>query len=314
MKNTTIEWCDHTWNPWIGCSPVSEGCANCYAAANRKRWGKDFSKRERTSEAYWKQPLRWQKQSSPGHWWMECPECRWRGNYVDVCPTPDCLTLGSEMESSRPRVFPSMCDPFDPDVPKEWRLDFWHMIVNTRNLDWLILTKRPEFARKWLTGIYSGFISMPPLDNLWLGVSCENQEQADNRIPVLLQIPAKVKFISCEPLLGPVDLRHIKPWHPLHGPDGVDCLGGGSWGHADVKAMARGGPGYCNHSDAPRIDWVICGGESGPKARPMHPDWVRSLRDQCKNAGVPFMFKQMGGKRKPFPEIPLDLRIKEFPI
>jgi protein gp37 len=243
-ENSKIEWTDHTFNPWEGCTKVSEGCKHCYAEAlskrfNRTQWG-PTAQRRRTSDSNWRQPLAWNKKA--------------------------------EKEGRRYRVFcASMADVFEwnPQV-EEWRFDLFMMIDQTPHLDWLLLTKRPEHIMYVLRSEFNS-ASFP--SNVWLGTSVENQEAADKRIPELLNAPAAVRFLSCEPLLGPLDLSlYLVPRFaaddPRHKP----------W---------RNG-----------IDWVIVGGESGPHARPMHPDWVSSIRDQCRSFGVPFLFKQWGGRNK----------------
>lgn len=277
MKNSKIEWTDHTFNGWIGCTKVSPGCLHCYAERDfdlRKhvaKWGPG-NPRHRTSEAYWKQPLKWDR---------------------DYAELVRCANLAGEHPPRRPRVFcGSLCDWLDPEVPISWLWDLLDLIRRTPNLDWLLLTKRPEnFANRlgvikeklrgpmefadavmkvridnMLIGWESSTFNSPEVgvENYWLGTTVEDQHRADERIPHLLSIPARVRFLSCEPLLGPVDL----------------CIG-------DPKH--RTAESY--HAE---IHWVICGGESGPHARPMHPDWARSLRDQCKAANVPFFFKQWG--------------------
>lgn len=255
-KTTEISWCDSTFNPWIGCTKVSPACTNCYAETLMHRWGKDLwgkgQPRQRTSAANWKQPLAWEKQAAA--------------------------------TGIRRKVFcGSLCDWLDAEVPIEWLADLLDLIRQTPNLDWLLLTKRPELWGERICGAtgywgYEGQIGhcgatdawafgfdwlhfrFPA--NVWIGATVENQEMADKRIPELLKIPARVRFLSCEPLLGPVDLLN---------PCGSKVF----WIGAGVHL-------------------VICGGEGGPHARPMHPDWARSLRDQCKAAGVPFFFKQWG--------------------
>lgn len=201
---------------------------------------------------------------------------------------------------ARQRVFcASLADWLDDEVPVEWLADLLALIHRTPNLDWLLLTKRPQnwrtrmdevvrieipdgaaavprctaaaLAAAWLKGVAAA--------NIWLGTTVEDQTLAEERIPVLLDIPAMVRFLSCEPLLGPVDLTTVR-WNRGDGYFG-DCLSPHHIPHGRIE-------------DAPLIHWVICGGESGPNARPMHPDWARSLRDQCRAAGVPFFFKQWG--------------------
>ncbi|MFA5265911.1 MAG: phage Gp37/Gp68 family protein [Opitutaceae bacterium] len=274
MKNTKISWCDNTFNPWIGCTKVSSACANCYAAAMDHRWGHDSfgagKPRRRTSEEYWGQPLGWNAE-------VEQAMDR-RERAMLVAPSGSILPN----HPATPRVFcASLADWLDGEVPIEWLADLLALIHATPYLDWLLLTKRPEnWARRveaaslcehndrneyygrnvgcWMANWLRG--DAP--ENVWVGTTVEYQDMADERIPALLKIPARIRFLSCEPLLGPVQFGHIPP-------------------EGDTD-------------EGERIHWVICGGESGPNARPMHPDWARSLRDQCKAAGVPFFFKQWG--------------------
>lgn len=238
-ENSKIEWTDHTFNPWVGCTKVSAGCKNCYAETlmtRKGRWADTWGAkgtRLRTSDDYWRKPFAWNRKA--------------------------------EIEGKRYKVFcGSLCDIFEykDDQPEidDWRGDLFGIIDQTPFLDWLLLTKRIEDANWWPSGHWL---------NVWLGVSVENQEQADKRIPELLKHPAAVRFLSCEPLLGPIDLQH---------PAG--------------------------------IDWVIVGGESGPKRRPIYPSWAKSLKDQCHAAGIPFFMKQID-KVKP---IPAFLMVREFPV
>lgn len=262
-ERTEIAWTDATFNPWSGCTKVSPACAHCYAESlppgmrRHAEWGDD-KPRVMASESYWKQPLAWDRKA--------------------------------EREGKRTRVFcGSTCDVFERspllDGPR-WKL--WALIEQTHHLDWLLLTKRADKMAEWARQY--GWPS-----NAWAGVTVENQEMADLRIPLLLQVPAAVRFVSAEPLLGPVDLdklwchrcgtdEHVRFEAPAQ-PWCVECdseVGGAGWldGCASVKQ--------------PGISWLIAGGESGPNARPSHPDWFRSLRDQCQRAGVPFFFKQWG--------------------
>lgn len=240
--NTKIEWADHTFNPWVGCTKVSLGCDHCYAEAwdrrfvvtgHAMRWGAE-KPRKRTSAANWRQPLKWNREAGA------------RG--------------------IRYRVFcASLADVFDNEVPTDWRRDLYALMESTPHLDWLLLTKRIGNARAMLNECAFGRWGAAPLPNVWLGSTVVNQTEADRDIPKLLATPAAKRFLSIEPLLGPVDIQAAidrMPWR----------IGGGD---------------ACLH-------WVIVGGESGPHARPMHPDWARSLRDQCVGAGVPFHFKQWG--------------------
>lgn len=239
-EKTRIEWCDHSWSPWEGCQKVSAGCANCYAETRDKQYhsGKHWGAngiRKMMSESYWKQPLKWNRIA--------------------------------QQAGTRFRVFPSLCDPFEdrPELtfPRKQMLE---LIEDTPNLDWLLLTKRPENVCGLVFDRW-GKADWP--SNLWIGASAENQETADERIPELLKIPARIRFLSCEPLLGPVDL--------VRAVNKLDWL--------DPASLKPGG-----------IDWVICGGESGSGARPMQADWVCSIRDQCKAANVPIFIKQMGSE------------------
>jgi protein gp37 len=233
-KETGISWTDHTFNLVWGCERVSPGCAHCYAADLSARYGFDVwgkgpkhgkGDRRTLSAAYWKEPLKWNRLA--------------------------------ERQGISKRVFcSSMADVFEdhPTVDRE-REKLWPLIEATPYLDWLILTKRPERIKgnvPW-DGLWP--------DNVWIGTSVENQHWAMERVPIIAEIPAPVKFISCEPLLGPVDLRNVDGWDYLY-------------------------------SD---INWVIAGGESGPKHRPMHLEWAQSLRNQCDATGTAFFFKQWGG-------------------
>ena len=258
--DSKIEWTHHTFNPWWGCARVSPGCQHCYAEALAKRYGHDVwgksSDRRFFGEKHWNEPLRWNAKA--------------------------------EQEGVRRRVFcASMADVFeDREDLIEERLRLWSLIEATPALDWLLLTKRPENVVGLLSPIRWDRDGWP--DNVWLGVTVEDQERADERIPLLLQIPARVRFLSCEPLLGPVELRDewlvpraIVCGDRPAGPESASAI------NAVLRAAGeRLGGGY--------VDWVIAGGESGPGARPMDPAWARSLRNQCTAAGVPYLFKQWG--------------------
>ena len=248
--NTKIEWADKTFNPWTGCTKVSPACDNCYAEGWAKRsghveWG---PKAERRRTKTWGNPVKWNRQA--------------------------------EAEGIRYRVFcASLADVFDNHKSIEfyWRDDLWLLIEETPRLDWLLLTKRPQNIAKMVPSYWMsrGFPS-----NVWMGATVENQEEADRRIPHLLEIPALVRFLSCEPLLGPVDLTRVNDDSTVM-IDALRGLGGWPVPHA---------------GDGPSLHWVITGGESGPNYRPANPDWFRSLRDQCAAADVPFLFKQWEGK------------------
>lgn len=215
--NTKIEWATHSFNPWIGCRKISPGCQNCYAETLNKRmkWTEWGAGKLRTRTA----PSNWAK---PVQWNAKAAEA-----------------------GVRPRVFcASLADWLDDEVPGQWRDDLIALVRETPQLDWLLLTKRIERA----VGI-----ELPA--NVWLGVSAENQEMWDRRVPVLLSIPATVRFVSAEPLLGAIDMNGLYP------------------------------------------EWLIVGGESGPRSRPMDESWVGDLQRQCRNRTA-FFFKQWGGVRK----------------
>lgn len=288
MKDTKIEWAHHTFNPWRGCTKVSEGCRNCYADAFSSRnpkvlgvWGPNGT-RVVAADAAWKEPLKWDR--------------------------------AAKAAGERHRVFcASLADVFEgPDtMPAEsWdavtqaRKRLGKLILDTPNLTWMLLTKRPQnilpiSADMW---VRFGGPTTPLPDNVWIGVSVENQQAANERIPHLLKVPARVRFLSCEPLLGPVELDE---WLPA-------CCERGDREGSPCPVCIEDGRKY----EHPGIHWVIVGGESGPNARPMHPDWARSLRDQCQAAGVAFFMKQMGGakdKCHDLASIPEDLHLREFP-
>lgn len=240
-ENSKIEWTDHTFNPWLGCTKVSPGCDHCYAEArmdtrlHRVTWGAG-QPRQRTKT--WGDPVRWNKAHEAFY----------------------------AAHGRRQRVFcASLADVFDNEVPSAWRHDLFMLISETPNLDWLLLTKRIGNARAMLPVWYEDPEAWEGGNgvahhNVWLGATVVNQEEFDRDVPKLDATPAAVRFLSVEPMLSPI----------------MDS--GWLWGTA-----GRNG-----------IDWVICGGESGANARPMHPDWACSLRDQCIDAGVPFLFKQWG--------------------
>ena len=241
-ENTKIEWADHTFNPWVGCQKVGPGCDNCYAEGWAKRsglvqWGPGAERRV-TTDATWAKPRKWNAQA--------------------------------EASGTRARVFcASLADVFDNAVPPFFRKLLWSLIKDTPHLDWLLLTKRPGNIADMLPPDW-GPVGWP---NVWLGCTVVNQAEADRDIPKLLAVPARVHFLSMEPLLGLVDIT--------------------AWLH-DSHCTTFPGTCICGEPREEHIDWVIVGGESGPKARPMHPDWARSIRDQCQAAGVPFFFKQWG--------------------
>jgi protein gp37 len=227
-KNSQIEWTHHTFNPWWGCAKVSPACQNCYAELWAKRMGQQLwgvrSARRFFGDAHWREPLVWNE------------EARIAGerNRVFCASMADVFESRTELDAQRQRL--------------------WGLIRATPWLDWLLLTKRPQNIGgmvHWSAGTWPR--------NVWLGTTVENQQCAEERLPHLLQHAAAVRFLSCEPLLGAINLS---------------------------KWFRR--PGL------ERIDWVIAGGESGPGARPMHPDWAKNLLKQCRKADVAFHFKQWG--------------------
>lgn len=239
-ERTGIQWCHHTFNPWRGCQRVSPGCEHCYAetlsARNPKVLGEWGPKGVRAiaSESYWRQPLAWDR--------------------------------AAKAAGERRRVFcASLADVFEdrPELEAP-RSRLWEIVDATPNLDWLVLTKRPENIGDMIPDCWNE--KMPV--HLWLGVSCEDQPRADERIPLLLQTPAAVRFVSAEPLLGPIQF-------------GVD------------GEMYDYGVGRNDHNE-PRLHWIIVGGESGPGARMCRVEWVRSIVNQCREAGTACFVKQLG--------------------
>lgn len=263
-ENSGIEWTHHTFNPVWGCSKVSAGCANCYAEGTANRWGFDVwgkDKPRRTfGDAHWDEPVKWNREA--------------------------------EAAGERRRVFcASMADVFEDHPTTAAQLPrLWDLIRRTPMLDWLLLTKRPErikasLPEDWWNSQRAG----PGYANVWLGTSVESQDVAIKRIAHLISVPARVRFLSCEPLLGPLSIRHLI---------------------ADERASGL-------RRD---VQWVIVGGESGPGARPMDLMWARDLRDQVQPIGVAFFFKQTGkvaalvsAKGGTVEDIPADLLIRDFP-
>lgn len=225
MKDSKIEWTDHTFNPWTGCTKVSPGCDHCYAEAWSKRsgiveWGSH--PRRRTREAVWNQPLKWNAEAR----------------------------AFKNEHGRRQRVFcASLADVFDNQADPVWRQDLFALICDCRRLDWLLLTKRPQNIAKMLPRDWGDGYR-----NVWLGVTAENQAYFDQRWAVLQKIPARIKFISYEPAIGPLRL-----------PD-----------------------------QGPVPDWLISGGESGGRARSLKPQWVRDIISDCRLKGVAPFHKQWG--------------------
>lgn len=251
-----IEWTDASFNPWVGCSKVSPGCDNCYAEVWAKRsglveWGEE---RRRTTAATWRVPRRLEQLSAAA--------------------------------GVRTRVFcASLADVFDNWVPDEWRADLFKLIRETPHLDWLILTKRIGNAHVMLPKDWG--LGYP---NVWLGVTVVNQVEVDRDVPKLISTPARIRFLSCEPLLEEITFE--ARWMPYSDP-------------------------AIHENWLERIDWVICGGESGAGARPMQWEWAEQLRGQCEALSVAFFMKQ--GSRfenpafKAFARFPKALQVREWP-
>ena len=242
---TKISWCDHSFNPWIGCTKVSPGCDHCYAETLNHRWGNDNwgkgKPRRITAGSNWKQPLRWDK---------------------------DAYRLGTEH-----RVFcASLADVMDDEAPEGARERLWELIDNTPNLIWQLLTKRPQRYMRFLPKEFRH-------NNVWLGMSAENQEMFEVRADHLIDASidrGTLAFISYEPALGPLTLSTRPNWN---------------------------------------LDWLICGGESGNDRRSMEQSWVESLQKECAERGTKFFMKQMSART---PEegaklIPASLLVREFP-
>jgi protein gp37 len=266
---TKIPWCDHTFNPWLGCTKISDGCKNCYAAAFAHRFGYDVFGAEKPrwffNERYWNQPIRWDR--------------------------------AAKRAGRRRRVFcGSMCDVFETPADKKKlsllagrRYVLWQLIESTPHLDWLLLTKRPENMTRLAPASWAD--GWP--ENVWALASVENQEMFNSRIHNLFSVPARIRGLSLEPLLGPINLQ----WP-------YDCLSN--------MVFSRG------------IDWVIIGGETGRHARPCKVCWVRSIIEQCREQNVPCFVKQLGSRSDSFMSIdgtknenpdrwPFSLRVRQFP-
>lgn len=263
MGITKIEWTStalpdgtivpgYSFNSWLGCQKISPACDACYAESWAKRTGQSHlwaGERRRTTPAYWRKPFKWD--------------------------------TDAEKAGIQAKVFcASLADVFDNQVPIEWRYDLWELISYTYNLNWLMLTKRPQNISKMLPERWA-WPDRGHWRNVWLGATVENNAAAE-RIKYLRDVPAAVRFLSVEPLLEAIEPN-------LDG-----------------------------------ISWVIVGGESGGKARPMHPAWARRLRDQCKERGVAFFMKQVGSNHQGWPsnitgkgdniaQFPTDLQLREFP-
>lgn len=297
---TKIEWCEETWNPIVGCTKISPGCDHCYAERMAKRLkamsekydGKGSDTLHRSATGPYAEVI-----SAKGTW----------NGFTSFVKSA--MEKPLHWKTPRKIFVCSMGDLFHESALIRWIDMIIAMAALVPKHIFIILTKRPEkmfdyfkaskddLIERWGDACYeigvsdkNDDIDSPPcwihnrlqdewpMNNLWLGVTAENQEQANIRISILLEIPAVKRFVSVEPMLGPIDFYDIQKgnefYHALKG-------------FGDIS-------GSNGHFGGTKLDWVICGGESGPGARLMHPDWVRSLRDQCQNAGTPFFFKQWG--------------------
>ncbi len=278
---SAIEWTDATWNPVTGCTKVSQGCKHCYAERVFARvYNRDVIPTYEGSAQDGFRPR----------------------TFTDVRCHPERLDQPLRWKKPRRIFVNSMSDLFHEAVPDEFIDQVFGVMALSDHHTFQILTKRIERARKYLSSLGDGrspdrvtfaanqidfrmgSLCDRPLPNVQLGVSVEDQPTADERIPRLLQTPAAVRFISAEPLLAAITLRHMDVEHSA-GDQGFYQINSLTGRNSDMGRPC---------SDVTHLDWVIAGGESGPGARPMHPDWVRSLRDQCVAAGVPFFFKQWG--------------------
>lgn len=257
-----------TWNPIVGCSKVSPGCDNCYAERMANRLSVALGAKGAEPSDAW---IAYSDIITKGHW---------NGKTALVKSA-----LNKPLKWKEPRMIfvCSMSDLFHESMPFETIERVFEEMWEYDQHIYVLLTKRPERALKFYQWVAENIVlTWRPKDNIWLGVTAENQEQADRRIPILLQIPAAKRFVSIEPMLGAIQFE-TRWFFPVP----FDF---------DKRAVVSTKEVFENDLLAPMpgLDWVICGGETGPKSRPMHPDWVRSLRDQCKAAGVPFFFKQWG--------------------
>lgn len=298
-----ISWTDATFNPWTGCTKVSPGCDNCYAESWSKRsglvqWGAGQPRRM-TSDSNWGGPVRWNNRA-----FYQCEACGWRGESDHkpgedgICGTKSCF--GHKLVPARRRVFSSsLADWLDNEVSAAWRIRFLHLVWQTPNLDWLLLTKRignferlisevielvtsgsPEVPPRvqadeealaaWLLAWLNG---KPPA-NVWVGATIVNQAEVDRDIDKLLNVPALVRFLSMEPLLGEADLSGHLP---------IENVSAAGWRPRTKFGEPDSG-----------IHWIIVGAESGAKARPIELEWIRGIAQQTLAAGVALHVKQLG--------------------
>ncbi|MDP3228478.1 MAG: phage Gp37/Gp68 family protein [Acidovorax sp.] len=334
MSASNIEWTDFTWNPVRGCSRKSKGCLNCYAehqAARIVRMDRGRGIPEGQG-AY------------DGLVEMTSQGPKWTGKISEVW---DALETPLRMKKPRRIFVNSMSDLFHDGVSENFIAEVLAHAAYARQHTFQILTKCPERMQKLLTseafmelyedacsgvsveaeeilarrGEFSVHARLTtdiramnpawPRPNIQLGVSTEDQDTANERVPLLLATPAAVRFVSAEPLLGAIDFTRIQNAGPLHTKAAfINALRGGTWGEVPTTGERL----RITHGPLETLDWIIAGGESGHKARPSHPDWYRSLRDQCAAAGVPFLFKQWGQWRPTDTDYVVDERQNTLPI
>lgn len=282
---TKIEWAEETWNPIVGCNPISPGCKNCYAERMAYRLSHALGKIGTDVSDAW-----------VGYSTVIGDNKKWNGKTDFVHSA-----LDKPLHWKKPRTIfiCSMGDLFHESVLFEWIDDVFGVMTTNPQHTYLILTKRPERMYDYIEYMNqniadAGFEGYDPPSFIWLGVTAENQEQADKRIPILLSIPAAKRFVSIEPMLGPVDLRELRLPKSNFVYDSILGRKHSNYYQSDW---------YSESSN--KLDWIITGSESGPGRRPMNQDWVRSLRDQCITADVPFLLKQMpiNGKLVKMPEL-----------
>lgn len=278
---TKIEWAEETWNPLVGCSIASAGCGHCYAVG--ECWRKQSHPNAKIAEKFAGTVRK-----------TDAGQLVWTGK---VNFSEDALLLPLRWKRPRRIFVNSLSDLFHESVPDAWIDRIFAVMALCPQHTFQVLTKRSARMREYVCSlrrerllnranelfrtekqVCAAHRSQWPLPNVWLGVSVEDQARADERIPDLLAAPASVRWSSCEPLLGELRLDQLR----YAGMTNIDALRG----HHGVTMPLQGRGG--------KLDWIVAGGESGPGARPMHPDWARSLRDQCGAAGVPFFFKQWG--------------------
>lgn len=253
-----------TWNPIVGCSKVSPGCDNCYAERMAFRIAQ----------------MQLKNHGKNGYHYTEVSKLTSIGWTGETRLVYNQLNWPLVWKSPRMVFVCSMGDLFHETVSHESLKQVFQIIHDNPQHIFIVLTKRPDRMAKFFSLLKNGDVETN-FPNVWLGVTAENQEQANKRIPILLQIPAAKRFVSIEPMLGPVDLTAICPAK-------IETIS------LNVLSGFATNQTQSFRDGLPVLDWVICGGESGPKARPMHPDWVYSLREQCTSANVPFFFKQWG--------------------